>query len=742
VELRVNQVRSGFAAEEPPSSSAHKFHRRILLPETGPASLLQLLIVSFASLFVEVLLIRWIGTEFRLFAYIQNLTLVACFLGFGLGCLRVSWRPRYLFDFWSLSFLVLVIDVPRRDWKVVLDLIASGLSGSSEFSVWAVANSGATIINFLIGAAMVSGILLLVIATMVPLGAWVAFCLESSKRPVVAYSVNLLGSLIGIWGFAALSFLRLAPIFWFAMAFSLLVVMQPRLKQIGIAGCILIGACLLFLGLDSRPPAKTVWSPYQKLQLFAWPEQNYQINVNNSGYMSIANLSPENLRKNPELAERYAAGNSYDAPFRFVDKVGNVLIVGSGAGNDVAAALRHGADHVDAVEIDPAIYNFGLTLHPENPYKSSRVRVILDDARNYLRESSDSYDLIIFGLLDSHTQSSNMSNMRIDNYVYTRESFQDAKRLLKPTGVLVLKFEVRAPHEWMGQRFFALLDAIFARPPITFHCEQVASLFPASVFMESPSPSLWFRAASPELASFVSQHPASYALGASDVEPTTDDWPYLYQRTRAIPKMYWSLSAILLLIAFMLVRKSFPLRKGPIWEFFFLGAGFLLLETQMVSRLALYFGSTWLVNCIALSFILLVLLAATVVVEKRKSISLPPIYGTLVASLVAIYVMPWSRLPLGSRAIGLFLVAAFAAPLFCAGIIFTERFKKARGSATVFGANVLGAVAGGLMQNLSFILGMKALLLFGASLYAIAGVASLFNPSSTISRSPAAQSSP
>src|SRR5439155_20058252 len=99
-----------------------------------------------------------------------------------------------------------------------------------------------------------------------------------------------------------------------------------------------------------------------------------------------------------------------------------------------------------------------------------------------------------------------------------------------------------------------------------------------------------------------------------------------------------------------------------------------------------------------------------------------------------------SRLPLGSRAIGLSLGAAFAAPLFCAGVIFTERVKKARGSATVFGANVLGAVAGGLMQNLSFILGMKALFLFAAALDAIAGVASLFNPSSTISGSPALHS--
>jgi hypothetical protein len=146
--------------------------------------------------------------------------------------------------------------------------------------------------------------------------------------------------------------------------------------------------------------------------------------------------------------------------------------------------------------------------------------VILDGARNFMREARGTYDLIIFGLLDSHTQSSNLSNMRIDNYVYTKESFEDAKRLLKPTGVLVLKFEVRAPHEWMGQRFFSLLNQIFTHPPITFRCEQVASLFPATVFMESPNPSLWLRATSPQLSQFVEQHSSGYASHLeSDIEP-------------------------------------------------------------------------------------------------------------------------------------------------------------------------------------------------------------------------------
>ena len=42
----------------------------------------------------------------------------------------------------------------------------------------------------------------------------------------------------------------------------------------------------------------------------------------------------------------------------------NVLILGAGSGTDVAAALRHGVEHVDAVEIDPVIIRLGRAGTP------------------------------------------------------------------------------------------------------------------------------------------------------------------------------------------------------------------------------------------------------------------------------------------------------------------------------------------------------------------------------------------
>src|SRR6266849_3363348 len=48
--------------------------------------------ISALILYLELLLIRWIGTEIRIFAYLGNLILIMCFFGVGLGCYRAA-RP-------------------------------------------------------------------------------------------------------------------------------------------------------------------------------------------------------------------------------------------------------------------------------------------------------------------------------------------------------------------------------------------------------------------------------------------------------------------------------------------------------------------------------------------------------------------------------------------------------------------------------------------------------------------------
>jgi spermidine synthase len=704
-------------------------HQKVRLSDsTANGGFLPLFLVSFSALYVEIVLIRWVGTEFRLFAYFQNLALIACFLGFGYGCLRSRKKPERLFDYVALSALVILIDIPWRNWSSVLEIIGAGLSGSTDVSVWqGVSGKAVDAQSFIVSTMFVTGVLLLLVATMIPLGSWVGRYLESASNSVAAYSVNLVGSLFGVWFFAGISFLHLSPVYWFGLAFLLALVMQPAWRRPEVFAALVMGVSIVLLALGRLPAGKTVWSPYQKLEVVAAGNQNYDVRVNNAGYMTIANLSAQELAKDPELAKYYREESSYETPYRFVGKLDSVLIVGSGAGNDVAAAVRHDAKSVDAVEIDPVIYNFGRTLHPENPYGSANVHVTIDDARDFIRRTDHRYDLILFALLDSHTQYSSLSSMRIDNYVYTQQAFEEARRLLKPNGILVVKFEVLPTFDWLGQRFYGQLKAVFGRAPIVYYNPQIYALLPATVFIASNTEASWTSAEASSLADFLQRHPPRFAVETNPPVPlTTDDWPYIYQRARTIPRIYLVVSLILLGLALSLIRRTFAYRQPSTWHFFLLGAGFLLLETQLVSRLALFFGSTWIVNCVALTFILLVLLVANLFVMKAAVKHLAPHYVLLILSLVAVYLTEWTHLPFFSRTVGILLCMAYSLPLFFAGVVFTESFRRARGDSGNFGANILGAVAGGLAQNLSFIIGVKALLLIAAIFYVTAGILNLF----------------
>ena len=65
-------------------------------------------------------------------------------------------------------------------------------------------------------------------------------------------------------------------------------------------------------------------------------------------------------------------------------KFEDILIVGSGTGNDVAVALRNTKARIDAVEIDPLVADIGVRLHPEKPYLDTRVNLVINDARKHL----------------------------------------------------------------------------------------------------------------------------------------------------------------------------------------------------------------------------------------------------------------------------------------------------------------------------------------------------------------------
>ena len=430
----------------------------------------KLFIVSFLMLFLELLLIRWISTEVRIFAYAGNLVLLACFLGIGAGCYRAHKESNVLI---TLAMLVLIaLAVRSAPFLQITDM----LSGFSDSIIWFQPAKG-NLFSALQGVCLTVFLFIMILSAFVPLGQMLGQLIEAHRNTIIAYSVNIAGSLAGIWCFSLLSFYYTPPWLWLVFALGLLFLFIPRGKK---QGAIAAGAALLILltaGTD-RPDRTVIWSPYQKLEVLPLFSGNVPngvlILVNSVSYMSATNLSRDFLQQHHLLADPAAVRfNQYAIPYALNDRIDRVLIVGAGAGNDIAGAVRSTAREIDAVEIDPGIYALGAQLHPEKPYQNKRVRIIVDDARAFFKKTDKKYDLIVFGLLDSHTLSSQYNNVRLDNYVYTEESFREARRLLKDDGILVLSFAVE--QGWLGDRLYGTLKKVFGEVPYVFRTMMVTA---------------------------------------------------------------------------------------------------------------------------------------------------------------------------------------------------------------------------------------------------------------------------
>ena len=157
----------------------------------------------------------------------------------------------------------------------------------------------------------------------------------------------------------------------------------------------------------------------------------------------------------------------------------------------------------------------------------------------------------------------------------------------------------------------------------------------------------------------------------------------------------------------------------PYVDLFFMGAAFLLLETKSVVQFALLFGTTWFVNSLVFAGILLAVLAA---IEVARRVRLPSTFGDVRRA---------ARLPRGclvrsrpprcwrSSIVPRFIASVLVAfaPVFVANLIFAQRFRDVGASTVAFGANLLGAMLGGVLEYLAIVTGYRALLVGVALLY-------------------------
>ena len=689
----------------------------------GGFSYRQLVLVSFLGLFVEMLMIRWVSSEIRIFAYFKNFVLVACFLGFGLGCYLCRRRLQLSAIIGPLLLLTAILKSPISPLRRTMSALPQLLGGGVEVHVWGVPAAPTSWGGMFLAMAVVVPLFAVIATTFIPFGQLVGWYLENAPNGVAAYSVNVLASLAGIAAFTLLCFLYQPPWVWFLVAgvFSLLVFWRHPAGRKALGVTFL--ACVALLAIPDYNNATTYWSPYQKLILQPLYRNGqidtFALNTNDAWYQKVVNLSPAFIQSHSDEFTRHPVEwNSYNLPYRFYPSPPSVLVLGSGMGNDVAAAVRNGAGRVVAVEIDPLILQLGRELHFEHPYQDPRTHVVLDDARSYIQNSHEQFDLIVFSLLDSHTTTSHFTNIRIDNYVYTREAMQRARRLLKPDGLFIVKFQVDNP--WIAGRLFSLMQNAFGQDPIQFQSVGGDYDTTGRFFVGGSREHLARAASDPALAAYLATHSK---MPMQRARLTTDDWPYFYQHEPGLPISVILVSVAVLIICGWFLRQTSGERGGGELHFLFLGAGFMLLEAQIVSKMALLFGTTWVVNAIVVSGLLCLIVAANLFYSSMPRIPLWIPYAGLFLTLALMFGVPVEKLFFASwLARAIVATLALCVPVFFAGIIFVSSFARVGFRGSALGSNLFGSLLGGLLESFSLWFGLRSLAILAAALYLLSAI--------------------
>jgi predicted membrane-bound spermidine synthase len=670
-------------------------------------------LASFLVLFLEIALIRWMPAYIRLLSYFSNFILLASFLGIGLGCLLAPARSR-LFKWFPLVQAIVIAAVYFFRLEVAVPT-----SGSIYFT------SGTAAKVVVVESTMLLPLLFVIVAALFMTLAQRMGREMAQLPPLEAYTINLAGSLAGVVALGVISWLELPPTVWFGIAFAaavpLLLTPEAPVDGIGVQATprtaptafILFNLALLAgsLALVHVMARGAIWSPYYKITV-SQQGPDTVVEVNNIFHQSMA----------PVEQKEYF----YQWPYSvFGDTFQDVLILGAGSGTDVAAALRHGVRHVDAVEIDPAIIRLGRAHHPDHPYSDPRVTVINDDARHFLRTTRKHYDLVVFALIDSLTMQSSFSGVRLESYMFTVESFRAVRDRLKPDGVLVV-------YNYFRERW--LVDRLANTAAVAFGAEPRVHVHEARAFLGvlMAGPRLAQLTAPPRVPDQVTAFNQSHAPSPAriherdpSIEPATDDWPFLYLRDRHIPQHYIVALAVVLVVSVLSVLATLGVLGTPrtgarrwSWQFFLLGAGFMLLETKSIIQFALLWGSTWVVASLAIASVLTMALLANAIVA-RKTIARPwLVAGVLVGLLALNYLIPIGRVAFDSRvAESVFYAALVFSPILCAGLLFGSAIARSTSLTRDYGTNLLGAMVGGVGEYLSLVTGFRALLFVIAICY-------------------------
>ena len=376
---------------------------------------------------------------------------------------------------------------------------------------------------------------------------------------------------------------------------------------------------------SSRNVLDSAWSPLGRLDVHLRPgEPDARLGIYTDG-MSPTYLVP------PGSPFENTWGLLMSLPYRAL-RPQRVLVLGAGAGASVWLAKKHGASRVDAVEVNPAIPGvLARWRHvARDAYGQPGVRLVIEDARRYLADTEERYDLIELALaLTGNAHATQPSGM--EAHLYTVEAVRLYLGRLTPTGALVLI------HSDPGNAYRQLLTVIEALDvPAERALEGIAVLRdpregtayryliiarPSAVPLDivdgldvEPAELLWGPGDPPERRAQLLDPQQLGATGRDDLSPVHDERPYFFQNTKGLfataaaePGRLWVLGGALMLVVVLIAERRAEGRSflRPAAVASGLGAAFLCVELALIQRFTLAAGGT----LYAVSFVVFGILA-------------------------------------------------------------------------------------------------------------------------------------
>ena len=328
------------------------------------------------------------------------------------------------------------------------------------------------------------------------------------------------------------------------------------------------------------------------------------------------------------------------------------LIIGSGGGRDVVAAVVSGSTDVTSVEINPIIFETVKSYGSKagDLYTHENVNANVDEGRSFVSRSADKYDIIYIPFVDTWASVSSGGLGVSENFLYTVEGFQQYYDHLTERGkVVTIRWLIDSPR--FVSTFVTLLEkngipredtykhiimvgsdsiekdpsvtmSILSKKPFTdeeikFFSDSFARkgykpiLVPGQVAMEPYSKLLDGEISLQEF----------YNLFPTKAYPVTDDSPYFLSFEKPFPKILESLlfmsigiAAIFLIIPYIWLKKSndssgksngVVRTKSIALYFAALGIGFILIELSLLQKFILFLGNPTMTFAILLFTILL-----------------------------------------------------------------------------------------------------------------------------------------